>query len=411
MVLEGTVAVVGKDPILLSELNEITKITLMREGKPPEDTALFKEMRHIVLQRIVDDRVLLEHAQQESIIVTNEEVEERLKAQMDALQEQAGSREALEEQLKSQVGLTYLELKKKYQKDIREQLIKVKFREKLFQKTSATNEEVVAFFNNNQDSLPMDSASVNLSHIMIKVAPEKSMEERALKKIEGAQARIAAGERFEKIAFELSEDPSAKDSGDIGFISRGAIGLPEFESAAFSLDAGAVSSIAKSKLGYHLIKVVEKNDRQVHIRHILVLLKPSDDIVNTALARLDSLKSSIKDSAGFAVAAAKYSEDAKTKANGGYLGWFPSGRLSPEYREAIEKLKPGEISKAIMVDNACHIFLVNQATQSRKLTLADDYAMIQKMAGYDKIKQQLEGNLRLWRSNVYIEDNLDKIDP
>ena len=66
--------------------------------------------------------------------------------------------------------------------------------------------------------------------------------------------RIKKGEKFGKLAKELSIDSgSAKRDGSLGYFSRGKM-VKEFENAAFSLEVGKISEPIKTQYGYHIIK-------------------------------------------------------------------------------------------------------------------------------------------------------------
>ena len=66
--------------------------------------------------------------------------------------------------------------------------------------------------------------------------------------------RIKAGEKFGKLAKELSTDSgSAKRDGNLGYFSRGKM-VKEFENTAFKLEVGQISEPVKTQYGYHIIK-------------------------------------------------------------------------------------------------------------------------------------------------------------
>ena len=70
-------------------------------------------------------------------------------------------------------------------------------------------------------------------------------------------AQLEGGEDFAKLAKEFSTDTvSAEKGGDLGFFKRGAM-VPEFESAAFSLEAGQTSGLVTTDFGIHIIRVEE----------------------------------------------------------------------------------------------------------------------------------------------------------
>ena len=105
---------------------------------------------------------------------------------------------------------------------------------------------------------------VRARHILAKVAESASDEDKkkAREKIDAAKKRVDGGEDFAKVATEVSEDGSAKQGGDLGFFGPGAMVKP-FEDAAFALQPGQVSDVVTSRFGYHVIKVEEVQEEQI----------------------------------------------------------------------------------------------------------------------------------------------------
>jgi len=69
----------------------------------------------------------------------------------------------------------------------------------------------------------------------------------------GIMERIKKGEKFGKLAKELSLCPSKKREGNLGYFGRGQM-VKEFEKTAFNLQVGKISEPVKTKFGYHIIK-------------------------------------------------------------------------------------------------------------------------------------------------------------
>ena len=87
---------------------------------------------------------------------------------------------------------------------------------------------------------------VHCAHVLVKTEREAN----------AILERLNKGEKFTNIAKEVSLCPSGKRGGDLGSFSRGKM-VKEFESAAFTLQKGQISSIVKTKFGYHVIKRLE----------------------------------------------------------------------------------------------------------------------------------------------------------
>jgi len=96
-------------------------------------------------------------------------------------------------------------------------------------------------------------------HILIQVpaGADEATDQAALQKAESVLQRLNAGESFETLAEELSDDPaSASNGGDLGFFGHDVM-APEFEEAAFALNAGEHSNVVKTPFGYHIIELVD----------------------------------------------------------------------------------------------------------------------------------------------------------
>ena len=96
-----------------------------------------------------------------------------------------------------------------------------------------------------------------VSHILVSVPPDAGEDDvaRARDRLSALRDRVAAGESFEELARESSDDPgSAAAGGGLGFIERGMM-VPEFEQAAFALATGEVSDPVRTSFGWHLVKV------------------------------------------------------------------------------------------------------------------------------------------------------------
>ena len=96
-------------------------------------------------------------------------------------------------------------------------------------------------------------------HILVALLPDadETAKAAALEKSRSIIARLDAGESFEELAKELSDDPgSAASGGDLGFFGRGVMD-PEFESAVFGLQQGERSQPVRSAFGYHVIELVD----------------------------------------------------------------------------------------------------------------------------------------------------------
>ncbi len=100
---------------------------------------------------------------------------------------------------------------------------------------------------------------VHARHILIRAAPgDEKASKAAEDKIKAIIARLKKGEDFEKVAKEVTEDPSGKaNGGDLGYFSKEQM-VPEFSEVAFKLEKGQISEPVKTQFGWHAIRVEDK---------------------------------------------------------------------------------------------------------------------------------------------------------
>jgi len=143
-----------------------------------------------------------------------------------------------------------------------------------------SEEELHEFYETNQNQFSV-AEERQASHILIQL--EEGADEAAIaaarEKAESLVTRLNAGESFEKLAKENSDDPgSAETGGDLGYFGRG-IMEPDFEEVAFSLKLNEVSEPVLTSFGYHIIKVTGIREREV---------KPFADVRDDILAQFQN---------------------------------------------------------------------------------------------------------------------------
>jgi peptidyl-prolyl cis-trans isomerase SurA len=251
-VMDRVICVVNNDAITLFELEE-TEARYLYENKenPPEGEAR-KALRHRLLDRIIENRIQLQQAEREKIVVEDSEIAE----QVDEIKKKLGAKSPLEfeEMLKSQ-GLTLEGVRKRIKDQIMVQRL---MRRKVGLRVTVTEQEIDKYLEDNREKLEV-GLSFEARHILFLPKPPDSEEawEAARRKSEQVYALLIEGQRFSELAKTYSEDASGKDGGSLGRLKRGEL-APDIEQAILKLEPGQFSSPFRSKVGYHLFQLDSK---------------------------------------------------------------------------------------------------------------------------------------------------------
>ena len=206
---------------------------------------------------------------------------------------------------------------------------------------------------------------VKASHILIRLDqnanPEDTM--KAYAKIASIRKRIENGEDFSKIAKEVSEDPSAvTNGGDLGYFTAFQMVFP-FEEAAYNTNVGQLSTIVRTRFGYHILKIADQRSARGILKtaHIMIAVKRDGNSadIEAAKKKIDEIYAKLVGGEKFEDLAANFSDDPGSSEKGGKLPEFGSGtttRMVPEFEDAAFLLnKDGDFSKPIQTDFGYHI--------------------------------------------------------
>jgi len=201
---------------------------------------------------------------------------------------------------------------------------------------------------------------VDASHILIRLTlnstPKDTLE--AYNKILDIREKALAGEDFESLAKQYSEEPNAKESGgSLGYFKGLGMVYP-FETAAYNTPVGGISDVIRTQFGYHILKVNGRRpvSNEVTVAHIMVADK-NDGNDETAKERINEILNRVKQGEDFGDLARQFSEDQGSAKKGGVLNRFGSGRLNaPKFEEASFNLKnPGDVSEPVKTKFGWHI--------------------------------------------------------
>lgn len=405
-VVDEVVAVVGSKIILKSDI-EGQYIQYKMQGNIGNASA----MKCQFLENILFEKLLLTQAEIDSIQVTDNQVESSMNQRFRYYINQFGSQQKLEEFYQKPI----LEIKEEIRSLVKDQLMAEQVQSKITENIKITPSEIKAFYNRMpDDSIPFIDTEYEIGQIIKQPPVSAEALSEAKEKLMNLRQRIIKGESFSTLAILYSEDPgSAKKGGELGMFSRGEM-YPEFEAVAFGLKPNQVSDIIKTKAGLHILQLIERKGDYVNVRHILIQPKVSPFDLAKASAYLDSIAGVIKhDSISFEKAALKYSDD-PGKINGALMvnpqtntSRFEAKQLDPKVFFVVDKMKVGEISKAVPLTTeegkqAFQLLYLKVRTDPHKANLKDDYNKIQNWALEEKKGKAIDDWIKSKTDKTYI---------
>ncbi len=400
-VLDRIVAVVDDKIILQSELNQFSYQTAFQLGiDPRRDKEKFAALEKEALNNLVNQKVMLTKAQEDSITVDDRQVDQLLDERIKSMVDQLGSEEKVEEYF----GQSLRKIRRTFRTDIADALMVRTLQQKKMRELKVSRREVEQFYQAYKDSLPTIKASAKLSHILLNVQPGEVAANAAREKLEGLLKRIRGGEDFAKLAGEYSQDPgSMKRGGELGFIQRGDF-VREFEEVAFALKPGEISDIVQTQFGFHILQLIDRRGEKINVRHILLRVATTAEDEARVRAKADSLLTDIKSGKiKFEDAAKQYSTDKTTNEKGGDLGWFELDQLQvAAFREAARTLSPGEISEPLKTEFGFHLVRLDERREPRKYTLTEDWAQIEEMAMQHKGETEMRAWVESLKKKMYV---------
>jgi peptidyl-prolyl cis-trans isomerase SurA len=405
--IDGIVAVVGDQIILKSEIQQMAQFYAFQMGiNPVEQKDKFHALKNEILQNLIDDRILLVKANEDTITVDDQKVEAELENRIQAMIQQLGSKEKLE----AQFGAPIKKIKRDNREEVKKMLIVRELQNKKFHGLQVSRREVEAFYESVIDSLPDKKPMVRLSQILLRIHPGEASRGEALDRIRAIQERLKHGEDFSELAKQYSEDPgTAKRGGELGFVERGTL-FPSFEEAAFKLDAGQTSDIVETPIGFHLIQMIENRGDKINVRHILIRIEKSSADDKQVYERLNEIRKRALDGEDFNKLAQECSDDSTTKAQGGELGWFALDDIQiDEFKNAVDTLKIGEISAPFQTQFGYHIVKLEDKREKRKYNLQEDYDDFKMKALEAKMQKLRKQWIEELKKTIYVKVNEDMI--
>lgn len=405
--VDRIVAIVGEEIILESDIENQYNYLIIN-GEKDNGT-----LRCQVLDQLIVGKLLLNKAKQDSIEVSDLQVQSEVDRRVKGVADQMGSTERFEQVY----GRSIEQFKADIAEDIRKELLTDAQRRALVSGLSVTPKEVKKFFNSlNADSLGYLPAEVQINHIVMQ--PEFSQEsiDRARTLLSDLAAQAREGADFAELAKKNTMEPGGRQrGGSLGWFGRGSM-VPEFEEVAYRLRVGEVSEPLRTEFGYHIIRLNDKRGELLNASHILRRLSTSADGDQIAMDSLITIMELINsDSLTFEQAAIRFSSDRQTKHCGGCISnpqtgdlRIPLDALDADMYFKIDEMEEGEISEPMELlqpdgTKVFHVVYLKKKIPPHAPNLKDDYQKISDVALQAKQAETFDKWLSSAKKNIYID--------
>ena len=386
-ILDEVIWVVGDEAVLKSDVEALRMQAAMEGVKWSGDPDC------TIPEQIAVNKLFLHQADIDSIEVTEADVAQEVEQQISYWLEMVdGSRERLEEYKHQSIS----QMRQELRQELRDRQKIQKMKRKLVEDISVTPADVRRYFNSlPADSLPYVPTEVEVQIVTFtpRIAPEEI--NRVKDELRDYTERVTKGETsFQALARLYSEDPgSARQGGELGLMGRATLD-PAFAAVAFNLtDPKKISKIVESEFGFHIIQLVEKRGDKVNVRHILKKPVVSDEAIELAIGRLDSVATDIrKEQFTFEEAASLLSDDKDTRNNKGLMSNtnMQTGRISSKFQmqdlpqevaKVVDTMQVGQISSAFQMINqrgktVCAIVKLKNRVEGHKASITEDFQVM-----------------------------------
>ena len=399
--IDGVAAVIGDYVILDSDI-EKAYIDLQSQGIPTGNIE-----KCSLLGKLMEDKLYAHHAEQDSLEVSDAEINDYVGRTIDYFVQELGSMEKVLEFYK-----------KKDEQSFRNELFDINRVQQLSQRMQAsiveeievTPEEVRTFF----DKIPVNQrpvfgAELEIAQIVIDPTPTDEEVEKTIRLLETMRNDVLEnGSSFASKAILYSQDPGSRSRGGRYTLDRKRpMMVKEFRDQAYRLREGEISQPFQTDFGWHIVTVDKIRGQLIDVRHILLVPEVSAKELREAKEKLELIRKRVQDGEiSFSDAALEFSDDKDTASNGGVLINPTSGdtrfeltKLDPEIYNQILNLEDNQISSPMIEEDRSgnkkyKILMVTNRYNEHTADFANDYVKIKDLA----LKEKQLNTIQEWMS-------------
>lgn len=388
--VDGVIGVVGDYVILDSDIDK-TYLELSSQGIDTKDIK-----RCEMFGKLLEDKLYAHQAIQDSIVVSDAEVNTKLDEQVGYMVEQLGSMEKVVQYFK-----------KANEQDFRTELfdiIKVNkltagMQRKIVDEVIITPEEVRNFFKAiPKDELPVFGAEMEVAQIVVKPVVSQEAKQKVIDQLKAIKKEVQEeGTSFFGKAVLYSEDKGSSSNGGFYKMNRKTQFVKEFKDVAFSLNEGEISEPFETDFGFHIIFLEKVRGQEIDLRHIVISPKVSEEALKVAKEKIELIRKRVLDKEiTFAEAARTMSDEKETRNDGGVLlnpktqdTRFELTKMDPSLYSLVANLKDNEISLPVVDEERTgaklyKIITVTNRYEEHTADYSKDYTRLRELALKEK---------------------------
>ncbi len=410
--IDGIIATVGDYVVLDSDIDK-SFLEIQGQGGSVKDIT-----RCQMLGKLLEDKLYAHQAIQDSVIVSDQEIKERMDQQLDYMVEQLGSMDKVVKYFKK---TNEEDFRTDFFEILKQQKLSSDMQQKIVGEIEITPEETRNFFKKiPENERPTFGAELEIAQIVVK--PKVSEEEklRIVNKLKDIKKEVQEGASFKTRAVIYTDDRASASTGGYYKINKKTPFVKEFKDVAYSLQEGEISEPFETIFGYHIIYLEKVKGLELELRHILMMPKVSPESLNEAKEKALLIKQRIENKEiTFADAARTMSDEKETRANGGTLinpktqdTRFELTRMDPELYGQVSNLKDNEVSIPYLQEDpkegkSYKLIMVTNRIDEHQADYSKDYTKIRELALKEK---QIEAIAKWTKDKIketYIRINPD----
>jgi peptidyl-prolyl cis-trans isomerase SurA len=402
--IDSIAVIVNDEVITRRELNQRVQTIVRRMQAQRVQLPEQADLERQILERMIVERAQLQLAKEMGVRVDDQMLDRAIGR---IAEQQKLTVSDLRNQMEKE-GTTF----PAFREEIREEIIMQRLREHEVDNKIQISEAEVDAFVVAEKAAAAEQFELNISQIMVRIPENASPDVIAQrqKRAEEVMRQLRTGADFAKMAATYSDATDALQGGVVGWRQSDRL-PPLFAEALNKLKPGQTTPIMKSVGGFHILKLVDKRSvadaqaaetvQQTHARHILIKVTPTVSAAD-AKRKLLELKERLDNKAAKFEDLARLVSTDGSAAKGGDLGWLYPGDTVPEFEQAMNNLKLGQLSEPVETSFGYHLIEVLER-KSDDVSKEKKRAEARNALRERKLVEAVEDWQRQVRDRAYVE--------